>query len=214
MPGGQCSRDPSSSDSLEDLAGCLTLFSQVDQATQEDRRVHEERLHQGQRSLSSSMRRTTSISGTLALGTVGTATSSLPRRTSFGPETARAMRTAPSSYATSISVPGFKPAISRIWEGITTRPALSMVVFMPSTYHITFQMANCFRLGRQSGHSTTPAGGSRPGTSWPPREGPPREAGSLRTPPAAASPGARCSPGGAAIPRDRGRWSRRSVFAR
>ena len=63
--------------------------------------------------------------------TVALAKSRLPFRTSFGAG-AVGMRWMAISSATTFSiVPGLSPALSRMIAGMTTRSALSMVVFMP-----------------------------------------------------------------------------------
>ena len=67
--------------------------------------------------------------------TVGRATKRLPIRTSRGPGATRSRRTPVSSSVISSSVPGTSAARSRIPAGITTRPALSMVLRMALEYH-------------------------------------------------------------------------------
>ena len=69
---------------------------------------------------------------------LGLATSRRPTLISFGPAATRSSRTAPSSSQTSISTPGASPARSRIAAGMTSRPALSMVVRMALDYHASW----------------------------------------------------------------------------
>jgi hypothetical protein len=53
-----------------------------------------------------------------------------------GPVATRSRRIPSSSVVTSSSAPGERPALSRIAAGITTRPTLSIVVRMASTYQL------------------------------------------------------------------------------
>lgn len=68
--------------------------------------------------------------------TVGRATSRLFLRTIFGRGTARMSLIEKSRTSTSNSIPALRPIWDRIGAGITTRPALSMVVLMVLPYHM------------------------------------------------------------------------------
>ena len=109
------------------------LRAEIDNSREEHARVEED--FYGQRLRSSSINAAMSMAGLESEGAVGRATSRRPTLTSLGPEATRSILTAESSNVSSSSAPAESPARSRIEAGITTRPALSMVVFIPSHYH-------------------------------------------------------------------------------
>src|SRR5439155_2861479 len=135
--------------------------AEIDEAAEQHTGVEKCRpAHRGQRARSSATSVEKSTRGSLPTDTVGRATRRLPTRTSLGPGTLRTRRTAPSSMLTSISVPGDRPARALIAAGMTTRPPRSMVVFIPSTYHIETILvaeADSSRVGPSPRRTSHPA---------------------------------------------------------
>ena len=74
--------------------------------------------------------------GRSRFGTTGRATSQPRRRTKRGGGAADVSRTDVSSIESSSAVPARNPRRCRTAAGITTRPALSMVVVIPLQYHL------------------------------------------------------------------------------
>src|SRR2546430_16096926 len=109
------------------------LRAEVDEAGKEDAGVDKD-AH-GQRFRSSSTRAAMSMAGRSSRPTVGRATRRRPIFMSLGPMATRSRRMPRSSSVTSSSDPADKTARSRMAAGITTRPALSMVVRMAGLYH-------------------------------------------------------------------------------
>ena len=132
MPSGGGRLHPLFSDGMQQRLRWSTLRPEIDQARQNDTRVQKD-AH-GQRFRSSSTRPATSTGGRSSRGTVGRATSRRPTLISRGPAATRSMRIPNSSVVISISDPAARPTRSRIPAGMTTRPALSMVVRMPLSY--------------------------------------------------------------------------------
>jgi hypothetical protein len=83
----------------------------------------------------------------VSFGAVGRATVRRPTFTSRGPGATRCSRMPNSSAETSSSAPALNPILSRSAAGITTRPALSMVVRMVIEYHGCWLLAaGCWLL--------------------------------------------------------------------
>ena len=120
-------------DRMHERLGGGTLRPEVDKSCEEHARIEED-AH-GQRLRSSSINAATSTFGRSPAPTVGRATRRRPTFTRRGRAAVRVRRRPNSSSVISSSDPGARPARSRSAAGITTRPALSMVVRMALQYH-------------------------------------------------------------------------------
>src|SRR5712692_4021702 len=133
VPGGAAAGDLLFGDGMQKRLGRCALRTKVDEAGQQDARVEKDTY--GHRLRSSSMSAATSTTGRACEAAVGRATVRRPTFTRRGPGATRCKRIPESSRVMSSSEPATSPARSRIDAGITTRPALSMDVFMPLVYH-------------------------------------------------------------------------------
>ncbi len=125
--------------SIHQLLRKFRCLPQFDETCQEDTGIEKGLSHQGHLSRSSLMRNEISMGARCSGGTVGRATSLLFLRTILGRGTARTSRIDKSRTSTSNSIPALRPIRERIGAGITTRPALSIVVFMVLIYHMLYQ---------------------------------------------------------------------------
>ena len=135
MPGGGRLADPFLGDQVKNGLRRGALWAEINQPGEQHAGIEED-AH-GQRFRSSSTSAAISTAGRSSAGTVGRATRRRPTFTSRGAEAMRSRRMPSSSFVTSSSAPGDNPARSLTAAGMTTRPALSMVVLMPSIYHFT-----------------------------------------------------------------------------
>ena len=117
---------------VHDRLGWRALRPKIQNASQEHTRVEK---GYGHRFRSSSTSAAMSTPVRASLGTVGRATVRRPTFTRRGPGATRCRRIPNSSAETSSSAPALNPILSRTAAGITTRPALSMVVRMVIEYH-------------------------------------------------------------------------------
>ena len=136
MPRRRGALDAFLSDRVHQRLRGRTLRSEIDEPREDHARVEED--DHGQRFRSSSINAAMSTEGRSLAATVGLATRRRPTFTSRGPAAVRVSRMPSSSSVISSSEPGARPARSRRAAGMTTRPALSMVVRMVSVYHAWF----------------------------------------------------------------------------
>src|SRR5207247_7478132 len=147
-PRGVRPRTPPRGHGRHQALGCGRDGPDLDHPREQDAGVEESAAHHGERLRSSSTSAARSTSGSFRADTVGRATHRRPTRTNRGPGTLRTSRTETSSAITSSWVPGRSRYRSRMAAGITTRPALSMVVFMALRYHPTIHEASTPEAGR------------------------------------------------------------------
>src|SRR5436309_13762398 len=135
VPGGYRGLNSAVRDRIHQQQGVVRAAAKIYDSGNKDTGVEEGAPQPGHRSRSSSINRATSISVRSPSAACGRATRRLPRRTSWGPATARTSRMEKPSIIISSSAPAVRPSRFRTSAGMTTRPALSMVVVMGVAYH-------------------------------------------------------------------------------